>query len=51
MEHCFIDAGIETINDTEVLKSHLCNYNDAYILLRGNIFIVGENGTQVSFRN
>ena len=34
----------------EVLKSNLCHYNDAYILVRGDITIVGDNGTQVTFK-
>ena len=29
------DVGNEIIYSTEVLKSNLCNYNDAYILVRG----------------
>ena len=33
------DVGTEIIYNTEVLKSYLCNYNDAYILVRGNIMI------------
>ena len=29
------DVGNEIIYNTEVLKSNLCDYNDAYILVRG----------------
>ena len=29
--------GSEVIHNTEVLKSNLCNYNNAYILVRGDI--------------
>ena len=36
---------------TEVLKSNLCDYNGAYILVRGDITIVGHNITQVAFKN
>ena len=31
------DVGNEIINDTEVLKSNLCDCNDSYILVRGDI--------------
>ena len=36
------DAGIEIISYIEILRSNLCNYNDAYILVRGDITIVGD---------
>ena len=39
------DAGNESIYNTDVLKSNLCDYNDAYILVRSGITIVGDNGT------
>ena len=45
------DVGTQIFYNTEVLKSNLCDYNDAYILVRGDITVVGENGTQVSFTN
>ena len=31
--------------NTEVLTSNLCNYNDANILVRVDITIIGNNGT------
>ena len=31
------DVGSEIIYNTEVLKSNLCDYNDAYNLVRGDI--------------
>ena len=37
--------------NTEVLKSNLCDYNDAYILVRGNITIIRHNVTEVVFKN
>ena len=40
----------EIIYSTEVLKSNLCNYNDAYILVRGNISIIDHNVAQVAFK-
>lgn len=37
---------------TEVLKSDLCDYNDAYVLVRGDITIVACNAaTLVAFKN
>ena len=30
---------------------NLCNWNDAYIVVRGNITIIGNNVTQVPFKN
>ena len=45
------DAVHEITYNTEVLKSNLCDYNDAYILLRGNITIIGHQVTQVAFKN
>ena len=35
----------------EVLKSNLCDYNDVYILVRGDITIIGHQATQVAFKN
>ena len=43
------DVGNEIIYKTEVLKYNLCDYNDAYILVRGGITIIGNNVTQVAF--
>ena len=37
-------------HNANVLKSNLCNYNDAYILVRGHITFI-ENGNQVGFKN
>ena len=34
-----------------MLKSNLCNYNDAYILVNGDIAIIGDYVTQVAFKN
>ena len=42
------DVGNETIYNAEVLKFSLCNYNNAYILVRGYIIIIGHNVTQVA---
>ena len=35
----------------KVLKSNLCDYNNAYILVGGNSTIIGHQVTQVTFRN
>ena len=45
------DAGNEITYNTEVLKSNLCDYNEAYILPRGNITITAAGSTQVAFKN
>ena len=46
------DAANELTYNTEVLKSSLCDYNAAYILVIGNIIISGNNlATQVAFKN
>ena len=44
------DARTEIIYNTELLKSNLCDYNDAYILVRGNLTIVRDKGTKVAFQ-
>ena len=36
---------------TEVSKSNLCDYNNAYTLVRGDITIAGDIGTRVAFKN
>ena len=45
------DATNEISYHTEVLKSNLCDYNDAYILVRGEITVVAAPATQVAFKN
>ena len=49
------NANYEVVNEiyynTEVLKSNLSDYNDAYILVRGDITIIGHQATQVAFTN
>ena len=40
------DSGNELIYNTEVLKSNLCDYNDAYILVKGDITVIA-----VSFKS
>ena len=34
-----------------MLKSNLCDYNDAYIRVRVDITIIGHNVAQVAFKN
>ena len=41
---------IKVVGNTEVLKSNLCDFNYAYILVRGNITVVGPPVTQVAFK-
>ena len=45
------DAGDEIIYNTGVLKSNLCDRNDAWILVRGDITVITAHTTQVSFKN
>ena len=45
------DIGNEIVSNTEVLKSNLCDYNDACILVRDDIIIVAPSETQVAFKN
>ena len=45
------DLGYEIICNTEVLKSNLCDYNNAYILVKGDITVTAVSATQVSFKN
>ena len=41
----------EIIHDAEVLKSNLCDYNDAYILARADITVAGNSGTKLVIQN
>ena len=45
------DAGNDIINSTEVWKSNLCDYTDAYIQVKANVTIIEDNWTQVAFKN
>ena len=44
------DVGNEIIYKTEVLKSNLCVYNDAYIIVTGAITVVSDPTTQVALK-
>ena len=48
-ENANYDLRNEVIYSTKVLKSNLCHYNDAYILVRGDITATAAPATQVSF--
>ena len=37
--------------NTEILKSNLCDYNDAYILVTGDFTVVAASTTQVAFKD
>ena len=39
------DAENEITYNTKVFKSNLCDYIDAYILMRGDITIIGRQAT------
>ena len=46
------DVVNEIICNTEVLKSNLCDYNDVYILVRGDIIpVIHNNITPMAFKN
>ena len=45
------DVGNKIIYNTELLKSNLCDYNDTYILVRGDITVTVVHATQVAFKN
>ena len=45
------DIGNKIFYNTEVLKSNLCDYNDAYVSVKGEIAIIGHQVTQVAFKN
>ena len=45
------DVGKGIICNTEVLKSNLCDYNNAYIFVRDNITMIGHQASQVAFKN
>ena len=57
MEHCQLSikfkhaVGNETIYNTKVLKSNLCDYSNTYILVRGNVTIIEHQTTKVAFKN
>ena len=38
-------------DNTKVLKSNLCDYNDVQVLIKGDIAIIGHQVTQVAFKN
>ena len=44
-------AANEIIYITEILKSNLCDYNDAYILVTGDITVIAAPQTQEAFKN
>ena len=37
--------------ETETIKSSLCDYSDAFILVTGNIAVAANNNTDVAFTN
>ena len=45
------EIGNEIIYNTKVLKANLCDYNDAYILVKDNITATAAPATQVAFKN
>ena len=43
--------GNDIIYNTEVLKSNLCDYNDTYILVKGDITVEAVHATKLAFKN
>ena len=37
--------------ETESIKSNLCDYSDAFILVTGDITVTADNNTDVSYKN
>ena len=37
--------------ETESIKSNLCNYSDAFILVTGDITVTADNNTNAAFKN
>ena len=37
--------------ETESIKSSLCDYSDAFILVTGNITVIADNDTDIAFKN
>ena len=46
-----IEKSEETTFETETIKSSLCDYSDAFILITGNITVTADNDTDVTFKN
>ena len=44
------DVGNEIIYNIQVLKSSLCDYNDAYILAKGSITVTAAPVTQMLYK-
>ena len=45
------DVRNKVIYNAKVLKANLCDYSDAFILVRGDITIAGSIAAQVEFKN
>ena len=45
------DTTNEITYNSEILKSNICDFNDAYILVTGDIIVVAAPATQVAFKN
>ena len=45
------EVGNAIIYNTEVLQSNICDYNDAYILVKGDIIATAAPATQLVFKN
>ena len=45
------DVANKITYNTEILKSNLCDYNGVYILVKGDITVVGAPAAQVAFKH
>ena len=45
------DTTNEMTYNTEILKSNICDYNDAYILVRGDVIIIAAPATQIACKS
>ena len=51
LSHANYEVGNEIIYNKEFLKSNLCDYNDAHILVKGDITVTSAPATQVAYKN
>ena len=43
--------GKKKLDETETIKSSLCDYSDAFILFTGNITVTANNNADIAFKN
>ena len=50
-QSAYYDVGNELTYKSEALKSNLCDYNDAYMVIRGGITVTAPRTTWICFKN